>query len=179
MKSNAPNKNPRRRQTACLSCGDLATLGCGKCGDPFCGKCIFHTPGGIRCQSCAQLRKPIQYQISGPRLIITISTLLSASLILGVLSIIPTALIAQIPLLNIVGHALIGYLLALVLSKLLEVISGNKLGRPLQITGLISGLFVVTGRTIIILTLTGGVILGLSELLMTGVICIITWRRFE
>ena len=179
MKSNASSRNTIGRQTTCLSCGDLATLGCGKCGDPFCGKCIFHTPGGIRCQTCAQLRKPVQYQISGRRLLTAIITILPTALILGVLSIIPTALIAQIPLLNIVGHAFIGYLLALVISKLLEVISGNKLGRSLQIVGIISGFLVISGRTLIILNLTGGVILGLSEVLMTGVICLITWRRFE
>ncbi|HIE84432.1 MAG TPA: hypothetical protein EYQ00_11565 [Dehalococcoidia bacterium] len=61
----------------------------------------------------------------------------------------------------------------------MEVISGNKLGRNLQITGLISGLLIISGRALIFLTLTGGVMLSLFEVLMAGVIALVTWRRFE
>jgi hypothetical protein len=61
----------------------------------------------------------------------------------------------------------------------MEAISGNKLGRILQITGLISGLLVISGRGLIFLTLTGGVMLSLFEVLMAGVIALVTWRRFE
>lgn len=179
MKSNTRSKNTRYRQATCLSCGELATLGCGKCGDPFCGNCIIHTPGGIRCDTCAQLRKPVQYQISRRRLITTIVATFPIALFLGIFSIIPTTLIAQIPLLNIVGYALTAYLLGLVISKLVDVLSGKKLGRPLQITALISGFLIISGRAVFILILTGGVILGLSEVLMVGVISLVTWRRFE
>ena len=179
MKSNTRSKNTRYRQATCLSCGELATLGCGKCGDSFCGKCIIHTPGGIRCHTCAQLRKPVQYQISRRRLIATIVATLPIALFLGMLSIIPTALITQIPLLNIVGHALTAYLLGHVISKLVGAVSGNKLGRSLQIIALISGFLVILGRAAVVLILTGGVVLGLSEILMVGVISLVTWRKFE
>ena len=179
MRTNSRNENKYSQKITCQSCGDPSTLGCGKCGNSFCGKCIFHTPGGIRCESCAQFRKPIQYQISKRRLIATIATILPTALLLGSLSTIPTGLISQIPLLNLVGHGLIAYALGLLISKLMEATSGNKLGRNLQIIGLISGLLVISGRSLIFLALTGGVILSLFEVLMAGVIALVTWKRLE
>ena len=179
MRSNSRNENKYSQKITCQSCGDPSTLGCGKCGNSFCGKCIFHTPGGIRCESCAQFRQPIQYQISKRRLIATIATILPTALLLGSLSTIPTGLISQIPLLNLVGHGLIAYALGLLISKLMEATSGNKLGRNLQIIGLISGLLVISGRSLIFLALTGGIILSLFEVLMAGVIALVTWKRLE
>ncbi|MEE2875353.1 MAG: hypothetical protein VYD09_02345 [Chloroflexota bacterium] len=61
----------------------------------------------------------------------------------------------------------------------MEATSGNKLGRNLQIIGLISGLLVISGRSLIFLALTGGVILSLFEVLMAGVIALVTWKRLE
>jgi hypothetical protein len=179
MKSNNRTRNARSRNITCLSCGDPATLACGKCEDPLCGKCVLHTPGGIRCRTCAQLKKPVQYQIPKRRLAITIMATLPTALLLGSISIVPTTLIGQIPLLNLVGHGLIAYALGLLISKLMKTMSGNKLGRNLQIIGLISGLLVLSGRSLIFFALTGGVILSLFEFIMAGVISLVTWRRFE
>ena len=179
MKSNNRTRNARISKVTCLSCGNSATLTCGKCGDPLCGKCTLHTPGGIRCRACAQLRKPIQYQISKRQLAITIMTTLPTALLLGIISTVPTTLIGQIPLLNLVAYGLIAYALGLLISKLMKTMCGNKLGRSLQIIGLISGLLVISGRALIFLALTGGVILSLFEFLMAGVISLVTWRRFE
>jgi hypothetical protein len=44
---------------------------------------------------------------------------------------------------------------------------------------LISGLLVLSGRSLIFFALTGGVILSLFEFIMAGVISLVTWRRFE
>jgi len=40
-------------------------LECGRCGTPICPRCMIHTPGGIRCPDCAQLRRPPMYEL-GP-----------------------------------------------------------------------------------------------------------------
>ena len=41
-------------------------LACGRCGVAICPQCLVHTPGGIRCPDCAQLRRPPMYEL-GPR----------------------------------------------------------------------------------------------------------------
>lgn len=39
-------------------------LTCGKCGVPICPRCTIQTPVGIRCPSCAKLRRLPTYQVS-------------------------------------------------------------------------------------------------------------------
>jgi len=51
--------NHPRRETA---------LHCGRCGNPICTKCMIQTPVGVRCRTCAQLRRLPQFDV-GPLLI--------------------------------------------------------------------------------------------------------------
>lgn len=37
-------------------------LACGKCGDFICPQCMVHTPVGVRCPECANVRKLPTYQ---------------------------------------------------------------------------------------------------------------------
>lgn len=39
-------------------------LECGRCATPICPRCLIHTPGGIRCPDCAQLRRPPMYELA-------------------------------------------------------------------------------------------------------------------
>jgi len=49
----------------CARHADVETaLTCGRCGTPICPRCMVHTPGGIRCPDCAQLRRPPMYELS-------------------------------------------------------------------------------------------------------------------
>ena len=43
-------------------------LRCGKCGDFICTRCMVTTPVGVRCRSCAQLRRLPQFDV-GPLLL--------------------------------------------------------------------------------------------------------------
>jgi hypothetical protein len=43
--------------------GTETALTCGRCGVPICPECLVHTPGGIRCPDCAQLRRPPMYEL--------------------------------------------------------------------------------------------------------------------
>ena len=51
--------NHPRRETA---------LRCGKCGDFICSRCMVSTPVGVRCRTCAQLRRLPQFDV-GPVLL--------------------------------------------------------------------------------------------------------------
>jgi hypothetical protein len=49
----------------CARHPDVETaLECGRCGTPICPRCMIHTPGGIRCPDCAQLRRPPMYELA-------------------------------------------------------------------------------------------------------------------
>lgn len=51
--------------TFCARHPDTETaLACGRCGTPICPRCMVHTPGGIRCPDCAQLRRPPMYELA-------------------------------------------------------------------------------------------------------------------
>ena len=52
----APCMNHPRRVTG---------LRCGKCGNPICTACMVQTPVGVRCRSCAQLKRLPQFDIGG------------------------------------------------------------------------------------------------------------------
>ena len=39
-------------------------LACGKCERPICPRCLYHTPVGVRCRECANIRRLPQYEIS-------------------------------------------------------------------------------------------------------------------
>lgn len=39
-------------------------LRCGRCERLICPRCLVHTPGGVRCRDCAQLRRPVMYELS-------------------------------------------------------------------------------------------------------------------
>lgn len=47
--------NHPRRETA---------LHCGKCGVPICTRCTVQTPVGVRCRSCARLKRLPQFDVS-------------------------------------------------------------------------------------------------------------------
>ena len=39
-------------------------LGCGKCGELICPDCLVHTPVGVRCADCAQVKRVPTYDVS-------------------------------------------------------------------------------------------------------------------
>ena len=40
-------------------------LRCGKCGDLICPDCLVHTPVGVRCADCAQVKRVPTYDVTG------------------------------------------------------------------------------------------------------------------
>ncbi len=58
-------------------------LACGKCEKPICPKCLYHTPVGVRCRECANLKRLPQYNISAAYLARGFGAALVAGAILG------------------------------------------------------------------------------------------------
>jgi hypothetical protein len=61
-------------------------LTCGRCGTPICPRCMVHTPGGIRCPDCAQLRRPPMYELSASDYLKAGPTAVVAGALLGLVS---------------------------------------------------------------------------------------------
>ena len=57
-------------------------LRCGKCGELICPDCLVHTPVGVRCADCAQVRRVPTYDVSGQFLVRGVI----AGLLLGIAS---------------------------------------------------------------------------------------------
>ncbi|MBM3140514.1 MAG: hypothetical protein FJZ92_10030 [Chloroflexi bacterium] len=63
--------------------GTETYITCGRCGVAICPQCMVHTPGGIRCPHCAQLRRPPMYEISLRDYLRAVPAALSAAIAIG------------------------------------------------------------------------------------------------
>lgn len=51
--------------TYCETHSDIESeLRCGRCERLICPRCLVYTPGGVRCRDCAQLRRPVMYELA-------------------------------------------------------------------------------------------------------------------
>lgn len=58
-------------------------LACGKCGTPICPRCLYHSPVGVRCRECANIRRLPMYQISATYLLRGAGAALVAGAVVG------------------------------------------------------------------------------------------------
>ena len=86
-------------------------LRCGKCGDFICTRCMVTTPVGVRCRSCAQLRRLPQFDV-GP-------LLLARSGLAGLgVSVVCWALISSVPFLRYFLAIVVGAAVGETMSRL-------------------------------------------------------------
>ncbi len=58
-------------------------LTCGRCGVAICPQCLVHTPGGIRCPDCAQMRRPPMYELGSRDILLAIAVVAVLAVPLG------------------------------------------------------------------------------------------------
>jgi hypothetical protein len=109
-------------------------VSCGRCDRPVCPRCMIFTPVGVRCPSCAQLRRLPQYVLT-PRIYArVIPGALLLALGIGFL------LSFAYPGLGFLGGIVVGYLVGTGLRR----VSGYKQGREMEI---------VAGATVVLTVL--------------------------
>lgn len=59
-------------------------LRCGKCGRPMCSDCLIHTPVGLRCKQCANIRPSPIYDVKPARLLLALAAGLATGILGGV-----------------------------------------------------------------------------------------------
>lgn len=139
----APCINHRQRITG---------LRCGKCGNPLCTACMVQTPVGVRCRSCAQVKRLPQFDV-GP-------WLLARSGLAGLAT--STAVwfvVASIAFLAFFLAILVGIAVAEVMSRLAR----RRVSRLLEVTAVVD---VVVGLLIVASLRPGGLHVVLTNLAM-------------
>ena len=97
-------------------------LHCGRCEVAICPQCMVHTPGGVRCPDCAQLRRPPMYQLETRHYVRAAAVALVAAVLIGVVA---ATLLPPRPF---------GGLFQLVLALLGGMAAGNGVARVLDYT---------------------------------------------
>ena len=124
-------------------------LRCGRCEKLVCPRCMVHSPVGVRCPECAQVRKLPTFEVSGPYM----ARAIAAGLVLGVAGgVAYTIILWLIPFLSVFALLGAGYLIA----EGISVAVNRKRGRPLK--------YVAAGSvlvTIIIASVPGLTLFGL------------------
>ena len=88
----------------------------------ICPQCLVHTPGGIRCPDCAQLRRPPMYQLQTKHYLRAAGVAIVAAVVIGVVA---ATLLPPRPF---------GGLFRLVLALLGGAAAGSAVARALDVT---------------------------------------------
>ena len=136
--------------------GTATSLRCGKCDRPVCPQCMVHTPVGVRCQDCAQMRRLPTFEVSGSYLARGIVASLAIGTGGGLVLVFLTYLgLFALPFLFISAVAGLGYLIG----EGTSIATNRKRGRPLQFAAA-AGVLVAYAITVVAI---GGI--GLYDLL--------------
>ena len=127
-------------------------LSCGRCGTPICPKCMVYTPTGIRCPTCAQVRRMPQYELTAGVYLRDIPGAILLALAIGFL-------LSYAP--GIASGFFGGIIVGLVVAAGLKRVSGYKQGREMEIiAGATVILSVLASNFFSLLRFAGGAELG-------------------
>ena len=122
-------------------------LSCGKCGRYICPRCLVQTPVGVRCSTCARVRKAPVYDVKSSQYTLAI---VASIIVGGVTGVIWTVLFARfgwIPFLPWILAAGVGY----VVGEVVSVTANRKRGVGLALIaamGVIISYAVVVGTSL-------------------------------
>lgn len=104
-------------------------LHCTQCSKPICGQCMLPAAVGQLCRPCARERRPPQYKVSARTILVTVPvvTVLSAGV-----SVIGTAILAQLPIISFYLFALVVPAAAGLLVRLIDRLTHSKRGKRMQ-----------------------------------------------
>lgn len=127
-------------------------LRCGKCGDFICTRCSVPTPVGMRCHTCAHLRRLPQYDV-GPLL------LLRSGLAGLLISLVAWWVLSYVPFLSFFLSIIVGLAVGEAISRLARR-RANRLLEVIAVLDVVVGLLVVEsirlGTVLIFLPSTAG-----------------------
>ena len=105
-------------------------LSCGKCDKPICPKCLVHTPVGVRCKECANVRRSPIYEVSTVYYLKAAGAGLGLALAGGVV----WALLRGVPFASIITSIIVG----LAIGEGISRVANRKRGVGLQVIAAVS-----------------------------------------
>jgi len=165
-------------QETCDSCKRLSSLSCGKCNKTICSNCLLHTPGGLRCRDCSNMKGLIP-SLEWKQTVSLLLLIPATSLALGVVSSLFIPNLVGLTLFNLVLHGGIGYLIASILTFLINKTVHFKRGTVLQKLCLIYAVCVLVGTTGTDLVLTNNLRVALIDIVSPTIVALLLWNRFE
>jgi len=130
----------------CARHPDVETeLSCGRCGTPICPHCLVYTPAGTRCPDCAAIGRPKMYVFGAMDYARAVPTAIVVGSIVGIASAFLLSPGSRISLFPILIALAIGYGVGVAVSEALNLTTGRKRGREIQL---------VAGGTMILAWLT-------------------------
>jgi len=118
----------------CAEHPDIETdLRCGRCERPICPECMVHTPVGIRCRECANLKRLPTYEVSAKQYIAAVGVGLGTAVAAGFIWAFMVKASSFI-LFTLLISAAIGY----AIGELISLVTNRKRGIGLQAIGCIS-----------------------------------------
>ncbi len=120
--------------TYCATHPDVESeLRCGRCEKLICPRCLVYTPGGVRCRDCAQLRRPVMYELSTAHYLRAAGAAAGVGLLVGVIGglFLPPA--ARVPLFGLFLALFAGSGIGSLMAEALTRATRGKRGTPVQL----------------------------------------------
>ena len=152
--------------------GTETNLACGRCGTMVCPKCMVHTPVGVRCPDCAQLRRLPTFDVSYGDMLKGSLTGIGIGVGLGLLFGFLSFVLFRIPFLPSIALAGIGY----AVGEGVSMSVNRKRGRALQVIA--GGCVFLSFTTIVLFSISGRFLAqNIFGLLALAFAIYIAWTR--
>ncbi len=124
--SSQANPSP---ESHCARHPDTPTrLLCGKCEAPVCPRCMVHSPVGVRCPQCANIRKLPTFEVTTPYMARAVAAAVIAGAVGGILvAILGPPLLYRLPFLDTIAIVGLGFVVGEIVSLSVNRKRGNTL----------------------------------------------------
>lgn len=165
--------------TYCVTHPDVESeLRCGRCEKLICPRCLVYTPGGVRCRDCAQLRRPVMYELSTAHYAKAVGAAVGVGLVVGVVGgfLLPPS--TRVPLFGLFLALFAGSGIGSLMAEALTRATRGKRGAAIQVTAL-GGVAVAAATRLAVsgqIDLVAQDVLGLFAFGIAGVVA---WGRLR
>ncbi len=165
-------------EDTCQRCKRPSGLYCGKCDKSICSNCLQHTPGGIRCRDCSNM-KGLLPSLKWTQTLSLLLLIPAVSLALGLMISLFTPNFIGLTVFNLALQVGIGYLIASILTFLINKTSRVNRGTTIQKLCLAYAICVLVGVASTDLALTGNLKVAIIDILSPAIAALLLWNRFE
>ncbi len=148
---------------------------CSRCEAPICPKCMISTPVGMRCKTCANVRRSPIYDLSGRYLWQALGVAAGIVVVGGFIAAIAAPLIARTLLFSFFIYAFAGMGIAELISRA----ANHKHGPLLQLIAIVTTVLTLFGPTLLAAVLTFRFQVNPLTILLVMVACVGAYQRLK